>query len=370
MVRRCSPRRWRSRADAILSASHRGHRRAPRRWRRSSPPLPKLAETSRAERRRRRRGDPDHRHPRQDGQPRRCASARSEVTLAAIAKGSGMIAPQLATMIAVVTTDCAISPAAARPSAPQARWTTSFNCLTVDGDMSTNDAVFALANGLAGNPRIAEQGAAFDALHRRADRPLRRSSPGTSPPTARARPSSSRCWSTRRAQRRDRPRPRRARRRLAAGEGCHLRRRPELGPGAGHRRRARRHRRATRSTPPRRGPHPGHPGLRDGAPTPHDPPALRAKMREPEVRGRGARSPQGTARATAWGCDLSLRLREDQRRLHLADRRDRGGSVAKDDRLTNYSPAFKRHAARRGALVHLALLADSAASSSTAARRW
>jgi acetylglutamate kinase len=76
------------------------------------------------------------------------------VTLAGICKGSGMIAPQLATMIAVIVTDCAIGAqalsAALREAAPG-----TFGQLVIDGDMSTNDCVFALANGLAGNARLA-----------------------------------------------------------------------------------------------------------------------------------------------------------------------------------------------------------------------
>src|SRR5437660_12890971 len=84
-----------------------------------------------------------------------------EVTISAICKGSGMIAPSLATMIAVVATDAAISPAtlAAALRAAMAR---SFNALTVDNDMSTNDVVFALANGLAGNAPLADPGPEFD----------------------------------------------------------------------------------------------------------------------------------------------------------------------------------------------------------------
>jgi len=75
------------------------------------------------------------------------------VTLTGICKGSGMIAPQLATMIAVIVTDCAIDAttlhAAVRASAPD-----TFDQLVIDGDMSTNDSVFVLANGAAGNPKL------------------------------------------------------------------------------------------------------------------------------------------------------------------------------------------------------------------------
>ncbi|CAN5903443.1 hypothetical protein BH11MYX3_BH11MYX3_24240 [soil metagenome] len=76
-----------------------------------------------------------------------------EVTLAGICKGSGMIAPQLATVIAVVVTDCAIDAKIADAALDGATRET-FEQLTIDGDMSTNDSVFVLANGRAGNPKI------------------------------------------------------------------------------------------------------------------------------------------------------------------------------------------------------------------------
>src|SRR5262249_4802164 len=85
------------------------------------------------------------------------------VTISAIAKGSGMIAPQLATMIAIVTTDVAISPVLL-DRALRAAVEPSFHCLVVDGDTSTNDALIALANGLAGNPPITDPGADYDAF--------------------------------------------------------------------------------------------------------------------------------------------------------------------------------------------------------------
>src|SRR5262245_52070700 len=86
-----------------------------------------------------------------------------EVTIAAIAKGSGMIAPQLATMIAVITTDVAITPTLL-DHALRAAIDPSFHCLIVDGDMSTNDTALVLANGLAGNAPIKDPGADLDAF--------------------------------------------------------------------------------------------------------------------------------------------------------------------------------------------------------------
>ena len=73
------------------------------------------------------------------------------VRIGGIAKGAGMIDPNMATMLSFITTDAAIGKAdlakALRASVGQ-----SFNRITVDGDMSTNDTVLALANGRAGNP--------------------------------------------------------------------------------------------------------------------------------------------------------------------------------------------------------------------------
>ena len=75
---------------------------------------------------------------------------RSTVRIGGICKGAGMIQPGMATMLAFITTDVAIEPAALKRALKMAV-TLSFNRITVDGDMSTNDAVIALANGLAGN---------------------------------------------------------------------------------------------------------------------------------------------------------------------------------------------------------------------------
>lgn len=75
------------------------------------------------------------------------------VTIGAMAKGSGMIHPNMATMLGFVTTDAAVD-AGALHVALKAATDKSFNMITVDGDTSTNDMVVALANGLAKNPRI------------------------------------------------------------------------------------------------------------------------------------------------------------------------------------------------------------------------
>ncbi len=80
---------------------------------------------------------------------------RKEGRLTGICKGSGMIAPSLASTIAVVCTDIALSPAQLEGALREAM-DGSFNNLTVDNDMSTNDAVLALANGTLGNAELAD----------------------------------------------------------------------------------------------------------------------------------------------------------------------------------------------------------------------
>jgi glutamate N-acetyltransferase/amino-acid N-acetyltransferase len=73
--------------------------------------------------------------------------------IGAIAKGSGMINPHLATMIAVFTTDVNIQQNLLQEALSECVAET-LNTLTIDGEMSTNDAVFLFANGLSGNPKI------------------------------------------------------------------------------------------------------------------------------------------------------------------------------------------------------------------------
>lgn len=85
-----------------------------------------------------------------------------------IAKGSGMIHPNMATMLVFITTDCAISSEMLQ-AALSADVKTSFNMISVDGDTSTNDMVVVLANGLAGNEEIVKYDEEFnefaEALH-------------------------------------------------------------------------------------------------------------------------------------------------------------------------------------------------------------
>ncbi len=74
------------------------------------------------------------------------------ITVAGIAKGSGMIHPNLATMLCFIVTD-ALIPAQALKKALLVSTDKSFNNITVDGDMSTNDMVLCMANGAAGNKK-------------------------------------------------------------------------------------------------------------------------------------------------------------------------------------------------------------------------
>jgi len=85
------------------------------------------------------------------------------VTVGGMSKGSGMIEPNMATMLGFVTTDAAVSPAMLRRALKLAI-AKSFNRLVVDGDESTNDSVFLLASGRAGNKPIVRGGVDFDAF--------------------------------------------------------------------------------------------------------------------------------------------------------------------------------------------------------------
>ncbi len=86
-----------------------------------------------------------------------------EVKLGGIAKGSGMIHPNMATMLVFLTTDCAVAPKMLQ-KALSTDVQSSFNMVSVDGDTSTNDMVVILANGLAGNAPIEEENEDFAAF--------------------------------------------------------------------------------------------------------------------------------------------------------------------------------------------------------------
>ena len=85
------------------------------------------------------------------------------VHIGGIAKGSGMIHPNMGTMLCFLTTDCAISPAMIKAALLETA-RVSFNRISVDGDTSTNDTCCVLANGLAGNEIISAGGPDYDAF--------------------------------------------------------------------------------------------------------------------------------------------------------------------------------------------------------------
>jgi glutamate N-acetyltransferase/amino-acid N-acetyltransferase len=100
-----------------------------------------------------------------DTRPKEAAAAGEGFIVGGMAKGSGMIHPDLATMLSVVTTDYPLSAGEVdgflRPAVDA-----SFNAISVDGDCSTNDMVLLLANGSSGVQRTAQSDAAFAAaLH-------------------------------------------------------------------------------------------------------------------------------------------------------------------------------------------------------------
>ncbi|MDR5694679.1 MAG: bifunctional glutamate N-acetyltransferase/amino-acid acetyltransferase ArgJ [Armatimonadota bacterium] len=90
------------------------------------------------------------------------------VTVGGMAKGAGMIHPSMATTLCVMTTDAAIEPHLLQVCLEQAI-DRSFNAISVDGDTSTNDSAFLLANGLAKNPPIRREGEEFARLQAAVD---------------------------------------------------------------------------------------------------------------------------------------------------------------------------------------------------------
>ena len=85
------------------------------------------------------------------------------VTLGGMCKGSGMIHPNMCTMLGFVTTDANISKEMLQKCV-SADVVDSFNMISVDGDTSTNDTLLVMANGLAGNEEITAEGAEYDAF--------------------------------------------------------------------------------------------------------------------------------------------------------------------------------------------------------------
>jgi glutamate N-acetyltransferase/amino-acid N-acetyltransferase len=97
-----------------------------------------------------------------DTKPKETVVARDGFTVGGMAKGAGMIHPDLATMLSVITTDYPLTPGEAtgflRPAVDD-----TFNAITIDGDCSTNDTVILLANGASELERTPETDASFSA---------------------------------------------------------------------------------------------------------------------------------------------------------------------------------------------------------------
>ena len=87
-----------------------------------------------------------------------------EVRFGVIAKGSGMIQPNMATMLCFITTDANIDQKLLQEALSEIT-EVSFNMISVDGDMSTNDMVTVMANGMAENPKITEKGEDYDKFY-------------------------------------------------------------------------------------------------------------------------------------------------------------------------------------------------------------
>ena len=107
----------------------------------------------------------------------------AEVRLTGVAKGAAMIGPNMATMLAFVFTDAAVSSADLAALVGRAA-DQSFNCVSVEGHTSTNDTLLLFANGRAGGGRFKARRWADSATRRRR---CAANWPGPSPPTPRAR---------------------------------------------------------------------------------------------------------------------------------------------------------------------------------------
>ncbi|HET9553155.1 MAG TPA: bifunctional glutamate N-acetyltransferase/amino-acid acetyltransferase ArgJ [Anaeromyxobacteraceae bacterium] len=272
--------------------------------------------------------------------------ASREVTLggkaaviSCVCKGSGMLAPQLATTLALVATDAAITPKALQDVLTRAVHGT-FNMLTVDGDMSTNDTVLVLANGLAGNPRIAEPGpdlATFEAaltdLFGEMARAMAADGEGATrmvEVVVRGAPSEISARDVARAIAHS-PLVKAS---LFGADPNWGRVLATVGSRAGSQGWPIDPQRARVSLQ-------GVVVFERGAPADVDLEALRTKLREARVDVL-VELADGEAAATAWGCDLSydyVKINADYTSM-IVQKPD--GMMAKDEKVANYSPTFKR----------------------------
>ena len=233
---------------------------------------------------------------------RRVRIGGGEIVLVGMAKGAGMIAPDMATMLSFVFTDAPIGPAALQ-TCLNAAVEKSFNAVTIDGDTSTSDTLLAFATGAAaahGVPALDESGEALAKFQAALIRSLPRSRAAGG---ARRRGADEirRDRRHRRGVRRLRPKDRALDRQFAAGEDGARRRGRQLGP---RRDGGRQGRRARRPRPPRH--------LVRRAPR-----RLRRRARSGLFGGGGLRLHEerrarirvdlglGQGSATIWTCDLT-----------------------------------------------------------------
>ena len=265
------------------------------------------------------------------------------VTISAFCKGSGMIAPELATLLAFIVTDATVDPKTLQAMLERVTQG-SFGCLNVDNEMSTNDAVFMLANGASGAPALRDKAelanfeTALASLCVELTRAVAEDGEGATK-LVEVRVSGA-------------PTVEIARDLAKIVAGSNLVKAAIFGadPNWG---------RVLASVGARAGAkkYPvdvlnarvsiqGEVVFAEGRPADVDSAQLRARMREPQVKidvafavGGGV---GGAAEALAWGCDLSydyVKINADYMSLTGASPE---GVVSRDDRLTNYSPAFKR----------------------------
>lgn len=261
------------------------------------------------------------------------------VTISAFCKGSGMIAPELATLLAFIVTDASIDPKTLQAMLERVTQG-SFGCLNVDNEMSTNDAVFMLANGAAGAPALRDKAelanfeAALVSLCVELTRAVAEDGEGATK-LVEVRVSGA-------------PTLEIARDLAKIVAGSNLVKAAIFGadPNWG---------RVLASVGARAGAKKyavdvlharvciqGEVVFADGRPASVDSAQLRARMREPQVKIDVAFPGGAGGEALAWGCDLSydyVKINADYMSLTGASAE---GVVSRDDRLTNYSPAFKR----------------------------
>ncbi|MEZ4315595.1 MAG: bifunctional glutamate N-acetyltransferase/amino-acid acetyltransferase ArgJ, partial [Polyangiaceae bacterium] len=270
---------------------------------------------------------------------RRIKIGGKDVTLAAVGKGSGMVAPELATMLMFVATDAAITPDALSGAVRRAS-DASFNHLTIDDDMSTNDAVIVLANGLSEHALIEGAGddlSAFEdaltSLCLEMARAIAEDGEGATklvtvhlsgaPDEATARDLAKSVTGSNLVKAA-----------LFGADPNWGRILAALGARIGSRGYAIDPLAATVRIQ-------GVTVYESGGPAAFDPLPLRAKLRQPEVLIE-VHLGQGAATAQSFGCDLSYDYVKINADYASFTSQSAEGVVSKDNRLTNYSPAFKR----------------------------